>query len=477
MGFRKSGIQVRLLVAALIMVTGVAFSLQLAGLHITKNFMQKRFADRISFLAKYLALNAEVGVLINDREGLKSLALNLLGEEDVGRVTILDNQNTTLVDIERKVPSPVSYVETPVFFKKAGGENMLFTAPRTNPFKSDSKEQVQTIGKVKIEYSTHGINVLMTEIMIKFFLLSAILALVGGGVFYFISRPMVKEVRNLADSAEKVGKGDLSYRAGIGSFPETRKLSFAFNNMLDSLEQNRARLDEANTRMARHQALAEVGRFSLMIAHELKNPLGIIKSSFDMLKKDFNVPKDNQFSWYIEDEIRHVNALVEDFLAFSRPGKGVFKKTDLNGMLSDICTRFRVMINGSPQVMFNLSDLTGKPFYADADEALLTRSVSNLLKNAFESIGDYGTVSVYVEITPRGDWKLNVMDTGQGIKQGDLEQIFEPFYTTKTKGSGLGLAFVKQAVSAHGGSVDAENRPEGGVVFSMVIPAGDKAEA
>ncbi|WP_321491609.1 HAMP domain-containing sensor histidine kinase [uncultured Desulfobacter sp.] len=468
--FRNSGIQLRLLVAALIMVTGVAFALQLAGLQITKEFMQKRFADRISFLAKYLALNAEVGVLINDREGLKSLALNLLGEEDVGRVTICDNQNSVLVDIERQVPSPISYVETPVFFKKAGGENMLFATPKHNPFRRSSQENIQTIGKVKIVYSTHGINVLMIEIMIKFFFLSGVLALVGGGVFFFISRPMVREVRNLADSAEKVGKGDLNYRAELGSLPETRKLSSAFNEMLDSLEQNRLRLDEANTRMARHQALAEVGKFSLMIAHELKNPLGIIKSSFDMLRKDFHIPKDNSFSWYIEDEIRHVNSLVEDFLAFSRPTHSAFKKIDLNGMLSDICTRFKVMYNDSPDIIFRLPEISETPFYADADEALLTRSVSNLLKNAFESVGDSGMVIVKVATTQKGDWQVDVMDTGQGIPLEDLERIFEPFYTTKSKGSGLGLAFVKQAVTAHGGEISAVNRPESGSKFSLIIP-------
>ena len=402
---------------------------------------------------------------------LRSLALNLLGEEDVGRVTIMDNQNTKLVDIEREVLSPVSYVETPVVFKKAGGENVLFAVPKHNPFvRTDGQESTQTIGKVKIVYSTHGINSLMNEIMVKFLLLSGLLAMVGGGVFFFISHPMVREVRTLADGAEKVGQGDLEYRAALGSFPETRKLSVAFNKMLDSLKQNRIKLDEANTRMARHQALAEVGKFSLMVAHEFKNPLGIIKSSFDMLKKDFNVPKENAFAWYIEDEIRHVNTLVEDFLAFSRPSKGVFKRTDLNGMVSDVCARFSVMYNDSSKVVFSYSAIPGSPFYAEADEALLTRSITNLLKNAFESVEDQGSVTVCVEIIPENLWQINVMDSGQGISPDDMERIFDPFYTTKTKGSGLGLAFVKQAVLAHGGSVTAVNRREGGSVFSLTVP-------
>ncbi len=468
--FNKSGIQIRLLVAAFMMVSGVAFALQLAGVQITKNFMQKRFSDRISFLAKYLALNAEVGVLINDREGLKSLALNLLGEEDVGRVTITDNHNNILVDIKRKVPDPVSLVETPVTFKKADGENILFAKSRKNPFNSNQQKNLQTIGNVRIVYSTHGINILMQEITKKFLILSGLLAIIGGVVFFFISRPMVKEVRRLADGAEKVGKGNLNYRAQAGSLSETRKLSTAFNNMLDSLEQNRLKLDDANSRMARHQALAEVGKFSLMIAHEIKNPLGIIKSSFDMLKKEYDIPRQNQFSYYIEDEIRHVNLLVEDFLSFSRPSEAVFRKKDLNATLKDICVRFNVMYDNSPQVVFIQDQLLDEPFFAEADEALLTRSISNLLKNAYEAVGDKGSVEVAVDIVQDNKWRLNVMDTGCGILEKDMDKLFDPFYTTKIKGSGLGLAFVKQAVLAHGGVVSSENRPEGGSVFSIVIP-------
>ena len=466
----KSGIQIRLLVAAFFMVSSVAFALQLAGVQITRDFMQKRFSDRISFLAKYLALNAEVGVLINDREGLESLALHLLGEEDVGRVTILDNQNTMLVDIQRKVSNPISSVETPVTFKKAGDENLLFSKPSTNPFLSKSQEHIQIIGKVRIIYSTHGIDLLMEEITKKFLMLSGFLAIIGGVVFFFISRPMVKEVRKLADGAEKVGKGDLNYRADIGSLPETRKLSMAFNNMLDSLEQNRFKLDEANSRMVRHQALAEVGKFSLMIAHEIKNPLGIIKSSFDMLKKDYAIPRDNQFSYYIEDEIRHVNSLVEDFLAFSRPSEAVFRQIDLTTMLTEICNRFQLMYDNNSQVSFSREQVLEQPFFAQADEALLTRSISNLLKNAYESIGDKGNIFVTVDISSHNEWCMRVADTGPGISAKDMDRIFDPFYTTKIKGSGLGLAFVRQAVSAHGGNVTAENRPGGGSIFTIIIP-------
>jgi len=466
----KSGIQIRLLVAAFFMVSSVAFALQLAGVQITRNFMQKRFSDRISFLAKYLALNAEVGVLINDREGLESLALHLLGEEDVGRVTILDNQNTMLVDIQRKVSNPISSVETPVTFKKAGDENLLFSKPSTNPFLSKSQEHIQIIGKVRIIYSTHGIDLLMEEITKKFLMLSGFLAIIGGVVFFFISRPMVKEVRKLADGAEEVGKGDLNYRADIGSLPETRKLSMAFNNMLDSLEQNRFKLDEANSRMVRHQALAEVGKFSLMIAHEIKNPLGIIKSSFDMLRKDYAIPRDNQFSYYIEDEIRHVNSLVEDFLAFSRPSEAVFRQIDLTTMLTEICNRFQLMYDNNSQVSFSREQVLEQPFFAQADEALLTRSISNLLKNAYESIGDKGNIFVTVDISSHNEWCMRVADTGPGISAKDMDRIFDPFYTTKIKGSGLGLAFVKQAVSAHGGNVTAENRPGGGSIFTIIIP-------
>lgn len=463
---KKAGINFRLLSASVLLIAGVSFTLGFIGVSITKNFMHQKFADRIQFLAKYLALNAEVGVLIGDRAGLKTLALNLLGEEDVARVVIIDNQNNMLVDLDREVSGPLSNVEMPVVFKKSGDENMLFEPTggintAMEPMKQDF------IGKVLITYSTHGIDILMIEISTQYIAAASVLAIIAFTIFYFISRPIIFEMSDLSAVVRRIGQGYSLLRANPGKIPETRDLAVAFNSMLDSLDRSKEALNSANRKMMHQRILAEAGKFSLIIAHEFKNPLGIIKSSMDILKKDFKIESDNILVIYIEDEIRRLNRLIEDFLMFARPADPTFRDTDLNVMVKDICERF-VLIYPEPTVSFNLN-ISDLPYNAEIDQDLLTRCITNILKNAYEASGDNGHIFVDTEIRD-GYWTLRIADDGDGIPETELMKIFEPFFTTKSKGTGLGLSFAAQVAESHGGSLVAFNNENGGAVFEIKIP-------
>lgn len=463
---KRAGINFRLLSASVLLIAGVTFTLGFIGVSITKNFMHQKFADRIQFLAKYLALNAEVGVLIGDRAGLKILALNLLGEEDVARVVILDNQNNLLVDLDREVSGPLSNVEMPVVFKKSGDENILFE-PASGISKTPDPMKQDSIGKVQITYSTHGIDVLMIKISTQYIAAAAVLTALAFAIFYYISRPIIHEMSDLAGVARRIGQGYSLLRANPGRIPETRDLAVAFNSMLDSLDRSKEALNSANRKMMHQRILAEAGKFSLIIAHEFKNPLGIIKSSMDILKKDFDIEKDNILVSYVEDEIRRLNRLIEDFLMFARPVDPKFRDTDLNLMVKDICERF-VLIYPEPTVSFNLN-ISDQAFNAEIDQDLLTRCITNILKNACEASGDNGQIFVDTAVRD-GSWILRISDEGEGIPETELIKIFEPFFTTKSKGTGLGLSFASQVAESHGGSIEASNHENGGAVFEIRIP-------
>ena len=124
--------------------------------------------------------------------------------------------------------------------------------------------------------------------------------------------------------------------------------------------------------MARHQALAEVGKFSLMVAHEVKNPLGIIKSSLDVLKKDRKLPPDDTMIVYMEDEIRRLNKIIEDFLIFSRPAEPVFRRVDLNEMARDIVSRFEIQ-NAEAHIKLEVR-IESDSCFANVDQDLLIRA-------------------------------------------------------------------------------------------------------
>jgi signal transduction histidine kinase len=460
---KNPGIHIRILLAVFMLISATTFTLGYIGANITHQFAQRRFVEHISFLAKYLALTAELGILIDDRPMLRRLAVNLMSERDVVGVAILDSHNKELIRIPEATSGSFPVMETPVFLTESREESQAFDYNRgSNEGAKDS-----LVGKVRISYSTAGIDQLWGTMITYFIWLAGGLTCLAILIFYFISRSLVAPVKGLAQAARRVAQGDRNLRAQPGTLPETRELAVAFNVMLDSLERNRKSLEEANEQMRRQKTLAEMGKFSLMIAHELKNPLSIIKSSLDVLKKDFALSSDNTMVFYIEDEIMRLNRLIGDFLMFARPSAPSFRHTDLNALLKEIVTRFELQKTGTPCEI--RSHIPSAPCYAYVDSDLLIRAIGNVIKNAFEANGDKCVVQVTA--TRLADaWTTEIADDGEGIAPENIEKIFNPFITTRAKGAGLGLAYASQAIKAHGGVISAENRREGGALFRIEIP-------
>lgn len=456
---KSPGIHVRILLATFLLISATTFTLGYIGANISHQFAQRRFVEHISFLAKYLALTAELGILIDDRAMLRRLAVNLMSERDVVGVAILDGRNRELVRVPEATRGSFPVMETPVFLTESREESKAFE------FHEGSKESL--IGKVRIVYSTEGIDQLWATMINYFIWLAGGLTCLAGVIFYFISRSLVAPVRGLAQAARRVAQGDRNLRAQPGTLPETRELAVAFNVMLDSLERNRRSLEEAKEQMRRQKTLAEMGKFSLMIAHELKNPLSIMKSSLDVLKQDLALTSDNTMVFYIEDEIVRLNRLIGDFLMFARPVAPSFRPTDLNALLKEIVTRFELQKTGMPCEI--RSHIPSDRCYASADPDLLIRAIGNVIKNAFEVNGNKCVVQVTATRLAHA-WRAEIADDGEGIDPANIDKIFNPFFTTRAKGAGLGLAYASQAIRTHGGAISAENRAEGGALFRVELP-------
>jgi signal transduction histidine kinase len=463
------GIHIRLLFAAFMLIAATAVTLGYMGLTITRQFALSSFENRMNSLAQYLAINSELGIWYGRKFTLENLAQRVLSENDVVRVTIVDEEGSTQAEAKRTTEVS-TYGETyevnaPVILKK----------DRSFPFVPAGQEEDQVIGNVKIEYSSANIDQLLATMASRFIWLSLGLACICGVIFYFLSLSIVAPVTRLAGIARLVAKGDLKLRAQSDSLPETRELGQAFNAMLDSIEVSQNALKLANEEIVRQKTLAELGKFSLMVAHEVKNPLSIIKSSLDLLKKEFPSSKDHVSIDYIEDEIQRLNQLIEDFLLFARPAVPAFREVDLNAMLHDMIVRFEVQLNGTPAKIE--THIPETPCQVDADPDLLMRAIGNLLKNANEANEHQGMIVVQAT-QDETHWAIEIVDQGPGIEPESLDVIFEPFFTTRSKGTGLGLAFASQVVFAHGGRIKGENRPNNsGARFIMELPLNRGAES
>ena len=442
--------QQRLLLGVLLLLGATTVTLGLVGAHLGETFLRIRFEDRMAFLARYLALNSELGVLIGDQKMLERLANNLLSEKDVVQVLVEDAKGEILV----KVGSGLH-----THSKEAVAEIRLRQQEENQAFWGSSAQN-QILGKVHVAYTTSGIDELLAKLRTRYAVAILGLAAVGLLAFFFFSRSLVAPLKELVKASRIVAKGDLNARVELGSLPETNELAEAFNHMLVSLAESRKSLEETYQEMIQQKALAEVGHFALTVAHEVKNPLGIIKGALDILKKqDVDHAVKSTMIEYMDDEIKRLNRLIQDFLDFSRPRKPIFKKVELNALMKDLIQRLR--LEWEEKGIIIDTDISEEKCLSQADPDMLSQALLNVIKNACEACDTDGHVLVKSRLS-HGNWIAQIADTGKGMDQETQKRALEPFYTTKAQGTGLGLAYVARVIEIDGGEMSfTENHPKG----------------
>ncbi|MDX1777455.1 MAG: HAMP domain-containing protein, partial [Thermodesulfobacteriota bacterium] len=297
---------------------GIFFSFQ------SKTALMDEFITRGSALIKNLALNAELEILIENREGLKMLAENLLQERDVQSVTIMNDSKQVLVDVSKPGQLKKEYRETMSLYVAKTREEIIsddfaFSLQSGNQ-EPPEEDAEQILGYIEVVFSKKGI-IDTINTMRENMLLSAIGAtIIGCIVALYFSRSIVKPIRRLASATTRIARGDWEAKLPIDSWDEVGRLTDSFNKMSSSLIEKRRELEETYAELSKQERMAEIGNFSMMIAHELKNPLGIIKGSVDIISKEgVKAQVSRTMMEYIQDEVKRLNRLVEDFLSFARP--------------------------------------------------------------------------------------------------------------------------------------------------------------
>ncbi|HEX8453055.1 MAG TPA: HAMP domain-containing sensor histidine kinase [Longimicrobium sp.] len=239
----------------------------------------------------------------------------------------------------------------------------------------------------------------------------------------------------------------------------------AFRTMARELDEARARELEAE-RMRTWVAMAR------RVAHELKNPLTPIRFALRTLERGgAGTPAEREALETLGEESARLEELARSFAQFGRLPEGPQSEVDLRELL-EYLLRTHLPAGSEPRLRLPVELPMVRGHY-DA----LSRAFANLLLNAGDAVGaDAAPGSVQVVARAAEGWvEVRVLDGGPGIPPENLERIWEPDFTTKSRGTGLGLALVKQTVQAHGGRVAARNRPEGGAEFRVVLPLAPDA--
>ena len=234
------------------------------------------------------------------------------------------------------------------------------------------------------------------------------------------------------------------------------------NQAIASLERIQAQ-EEAK----RREALAVVGEMAAGLAHEVRNPLGAIQGAAQVLLAETDPRRAREMLEVIEEETARLGRVVGEFLDYARPSTRRREAVDL----ADLARRALRSADAAGQGLKSSVRVAERTPHAAGDPDLLQRAVGNILRNAREAAGPRG--SVRVEVAPEGSDRVTIRieDDGPGIPAEALPRLFQPFFTTKPGGTGLGLALVHRLVEAHGGEVRVEARPAEGAAFTLVLPA------
>jgi two-component system, NtrC family, sensor histidine kinase HydH len=246
---------------------------------------------------------------------------------------------------------------------------------------------------------------------------------------------------------------------------ENRRTTQRYQELAETLAETNLRLEQAQAEARRSERLAALGQLSAGLAHEIRNPLGVIKGSAEMLTQklgDSN-PLATELSGYISTETNRLSALVTRFLDFARPLHADLTPRDITAVLDRALHDVAQFWKGAP-VRVEKEYEPGLPL-VPLDESLCEQAFVNIVQNAYDAMGaSGGTVRVHA----RKSWarsrngggvdgvELRIEDTGPGIPPELREQIFNPFVTTKKSGVGLGLSIVSKIIDGHHGTIRIE---------------------
>lgn len=326
----------------------------------------------------------------------------------------------------------------------------------------------------------------------RFILIPLLIVAVLGVALGLLIRISVRPLDRLSAATRTLGTGELSFRLERPEVEEFEGMVAAFNQMAERLEEMQSALVEANARLEqeklaldervqaatqelqeeheklfRAERLSTLGLFSSAIAHDLRNPLNTVSLTMEWLRVRLADHPEERVQVRIATvrrELQRADQIIRTLLGFARTGEPELAPTDVNQILREVAD----VVEPPESVRLSLSLDENAP-EVPADRAQLFQVLENLVRNAIQAMPEGGEVRLSSEANCE-KLHLRVADNGPGIPLDVQERIFEPLVTSKSTGTGLGLALAKRIVEAHHGQIHLTSRPGDGACFDIELP-------
>jgi signal transduction histidine kinase len=381
-------------------------------------------------------------------------------------------------DLTRQVSGPPLAIG-PVRYERDGRMRLAAMAPLRG-----------TLRTIVVEFPEDEVLAPARDLMWRFVSLGALVVLVGALAGERLSRGITVPLTRLTNAAESIAAGGQPHGGlALSRRDEVGRLSRAFASMADSVWRSRdslehqirdrtaaletalERLQLAQDELLRKERLATLGQLSSAIGHELRNPLGVMTNALYYLDAvTLNSPsKIRDHLAILRAQVRISETIVSDLLDHARVRPPERTVIDVESMIAEQLSRITI----PSSIKTELKVQSGIPPML-ADRFQVGQILVNLFTNAVQSMHDGGLLSINAR-NGDGRVQIEVKDSGHGVAPQHLERIFEPLFTTKARGIGLGLSVSRSLARANDGEITVRNHATGGAVFTLDVPAADRA--
>lgn len=313
--------------------------------------------------------------------------------------------------------------------------------------------------------NSHRANIPVRQMALVFLLLLALTSAIAISFSYMVAGRISRPIAALTNFTRRFTRDKQLPELPQAVGGEVGELTEAFVQTVKDLDQSRAD-------MVRASKLAVLGELAAVMAHEIRTPIGILRSSAQMLSREPNLSTEaRELTSFVESETERLNRLVSTLLDSARPPAPRFQQTDIHTIIGHSID----MLAGQTEKkhIAIIKQLESKQPFVQADIEQITQVLLNLVLNALQILPEGGKVV----ITTRDQADrliIEIADDGPGIAPEEIGRVFDPFFTKREGGVGLGLAVVQQIVAAHGGEIHAGSSELGGALFTIVLPRKDK---
>lgn len=478
-------------------------------------------------IAHSLASSCEYGVVAKNHDFLSSLTRDTIKKEDVLYSIIYDENGNTLASSLVPASNINKYIKQSVMdekyihsidIDKKGLETRIFNIAEVgdvveilvpmvsyntstsytflpiNPMMSSKSKQPQIIGLVRVGLTLERIKYQISKVTRSIIILTIVVIFAAIIISIFLIKIIIRPIDELVIGTKQIAYGRLDYRVPLTSRDEFRDLASSFNSMASDMEihikeLNKEKKKLLNLKVAfeeRSQELektlkkvqsiqkdlisaekfATIGRLSSSVAHELRNPLASIKNiSYFLLKMgNYNNEKEKKMIQMLSDEVIRANKIITELLDYS-------KTKQINKLEIDIAVLIDKSIKSVP-VAENIKVVkNSESFVVFVDPDRIVQVLINLIANARDAMPkEGGTITISTSKADDNKLIIKVTDTASGMTEETLAKLFEPLFTTKLKGIGLGLPIVKEIIEAHGGTMSVTSKLGVGSEFVISLP-------